>query len=850
LKNFGIKLKLIIIFIVIKLIPLFILLYIIFIGINEVKDYYNNNTKTIFKNNKKLLKTTTNNAINDSIVALDKISQESLEKQSVLLAQNIADFLYERDKDILFLSRIFLKNNEQQILNSFFQIKRKEILVHDDYLYDNNKHQWYPENLLTKKDTKIEQSSVVLRDNKKEFNKVKSRTFKTKNIPIYKEIVFLNLNGKEMYKKSNIEAYKFDISKKENTYLKAEDYWLKIQNLKEGEIYVSDVIGEYVPSKIIGHFTKEKAKKSGVKFEPKNYAYAGKENPNGKKFEGIIRFVTPVFRNFKKVGYLSFALDHRHIMEFTDTYNPVGEFMKQDIADASTGNYAFMWDWQARNISHPRDYFISGFDAKTGKRIPGWISKNLAEEFAKSKKTDLSDFLSDYPKYHNQSLNEKPNLKQLKNEGSIALDCRYLNFAPQCKGWNDITTTSNYGSFIIYWSEVWKLTTAAVIPYYTGQYKSSNTGFGFVTIGANVDEFHKAANNSKKKLDKTLDIQNKQMDKVLHSNNLKLSNFITMLLNELTFMTIIMVIVIVIIAIFISNYITSKIKNLILGIRQFSKNDFDYKINVTSKDEIGELENSFNLMAQKIKHSIEENKLKDLQLIQKSKMADMGDMMSSIIHQWKQPLNVISLESSSAVLSSSLGLSDEKEMLKKFNSIEKQTKIMSQTMDDFGNFFKPTELKKYSVYSVCNDAYKILHAIYSNKNIIINIHNINDSMVYGYPNELIQVLINILNNSRDAILHSNCEIKEIDLDILSDEKNVIIIIKDYAGGIDEKIKNNIFQAYFTTKGNNGTGIGLDICKNIITKAKGTIVFNNVSTIVNDKQYIGAQFTITLRKIDD
>ncbi len=85
-------------------------------------------------------------------------------------------------------------------------------------------------------------------------------------------------------------------------------------------------------------------------------------------------------------------------------------------------------------------------------------------------------------------------------KGSIALDCRFLNFAPQCGGWMNLTQHGGSGSFVIFWSGLWKLTTAATIPYFTGQYGNSSRGFGFVTIGANVKEFHQPALDSETRL--------------------------------------------------------------------------------------------------------------------------------------------------------------------------------------------------------------------------------------------------------------------------------------------------------------------------------------------------------------
>ena len=300
-----------------------------------------------------------------------------------------------------------------------------------------------------------------LKDNEKEFNYIDPIKYKIKEIPIYKEISFIDLNGNEKYKISNINENKLDVSNKKNTYVSSENYFKEINKLKKDEIYVSDVIGEYVGTKIIGTFTKEKAQKAGIEFEPQRYGYAGVENPLGRRFEGIVRYISPVYnKENEKIGYVSMALDHKHIREFTDTANPTGKNVKQNIPDATLGNYAFMWDYEGKNISHPRDYSIVGYDKKTGQRAMPWLSSDIAEKYYASKQ-DINEFLKNYPVFEEQSLNKKPNLKQLKEESSVGLDCRYLNFAPQCEGWMQVTENGGYGSFIINWSGVWKLTTAA-----------------------------------------------------------------------------------------------------------------------------------------------------------------------------------------------------------------------------------------------------------------------------------------------------------------------------------------------------------------------------------------------------
>jgi diguanylate cyclase (GGDEF)-like protein len=357
------------------------------------------------------------------------------------------------------------------------------------------------------------------------------------------------------------------------------------------------VIGEYVPSVVIGKFTKEKAKKLHVKFEPTKYGYAGIENPVGKKFEGIIRFVTPVYKNSKLLGYLTLALDHHHIMDFTDYINPTSP-QKYDISDASSGNYAFMWSNDFECISHPRDYFIIGYD-KNGKKVPGWIDAELEKKYEASKYKDLNQFLKTQPIFFNQSLKKKPNLKQLKI-GQVGLDCKYLNFAPQCQGWSELVNDGGYGSFIIYWSKVWKLTVAASIPYYTGDYGNSKIGFGFITIGANVEDFHKAATDTKKKIETILQNEFKKLEKNIKAISQELYKKIKQQIQHLTIITFILIVIVVYVAIILSNYITNKIKSIIIGTQKLKERNFEYKIKYNSKDEFGELIKSFNEMASSI----------------------------------------------------------------------------------------------------------------------------------------------------------------------------------------------------------------------------------------------------------
>ena len=854
MKNFSIKTKLILIFILIKIIPLLLVSYIAYEGVLKLDKYLNDNTTSLFAQSKKIILNTADKSIEDSIKNLDKKSQLALERLSLEVANNIAQFLYQRDEDVLFLSKLQLS---QEVLESFYNTKKRDIIIHGDYEFNDETKSWE-----LKEKTQIKEQRELkakLKDNSREFNFTDPLNLKTKKIPLYKEVSFFNLEGKEFYKVSSIDENLLDISLKKNTYIGVENYFKEIESLKNGEIYVSNVIGEYIPSKVIGNLTKEKTKKLGVDFDPTKFAYAGKENPLGKKFEGIIRFVTPVYKNGEKVGYVSLALDHEHIMQFSDTLNPTSNNAKQDIADASVGNYAFMWDYKGRSISHPRDYFIVGFNKVTKDYEMPWLSTDVSKKYKKSG-LDINEFLLDYPTFEEQSLEKKPNIEQLLNDGNVGLDCRYLNFAPQCQGWMQVTQNGGYGSFLILWSNVWKLSTSATIPYFTGQYSKTKRGFGFVTIGANVDEFHSAANETKANVNKILDEQTSQMQEIVQANKFQVNTFITKLINELTIVTFLMILIVVVIALMLSRYISNKIEKLLLGTRKFSNNELEYRIKVSSSDEIGKLEESFNSMAEKISglikkekelnenleqkvvHAIEEQREQEKLLIAQSRLASMGEMIGNIAHQWRQPLNALGLVLQNIQFTHEEGLLDEEYMNRSLKKANTLTSNMSQTIDDFRNFFKPSKFKEaFDIKTSVLESVELVSSTfkYFDIKIVLDLYE-EELLVEGYPNEFSQVLVNILNNAKDAFQEvSDKKEKNIVVRSFKEEGFVTIELIDNATGIDEKIIDKLFDPYFSTKEEeNGTGIGLYMTKMIIEKnMNGIIQVKNIGE--------GAIFTIKL-----
>ncbi|MFV0448106.1 MAG: putative bifunctional diguanylate cyclase/phosphodiesterase [Vibrio sp.] len=630
LSNLNIRTKLIVLFTAIKVIPLIILAVVTLIGIYSLYDFFTENTRQLEQTAERVVTSTGEIAIADSILALDRKSQESLERITDKIADSVADFLYQRDTDLLFLSSL---PQTEETFNSFMLTHRRSVMPDESsfYSYDDTTNEWQRDSALTP-ETELQQANLA--DNAREFHRVDKIKYQQHFIPIYKEVVFFDLTGQEQVKISDLNPHKVNISNHNNTYIKAERYFDVIQDLKQGDIYVSEVIGAYVPSKVIGTFTKQKAEKLGIEFAPEQHGYAGKENPKGKRFEGIVRFITPIFSAGEKIGYLSLALDHRHLMEFTDTFDPLG-YSSLESSDASAGNYTFMFDYMGRSISHARDYHIAGFDPETGERAIPWLASEIDQAFKLSGATDIRQFLATYPTFDAQALSKKPSLESVK-QGQIGVDCRYLNFAPHCQGWMQLTENGGLGSFIIHWSNIWKLTTASTIPYYTGQYANSPRGFGFVTLGANTEEFHRAALKTRDNLDVLLNDQLTHIKRIVNNTEQRTKQETDSLINQLVVATALMIVLMISIAVWISNALRQRIQKLITGANQYALNHFDYRIPIDSKDEIGMLSVSFNDMAAALQHHIWKEKQYSESL--ESRIAERTKQLISLNLQIEQQL--------------------------------------------------------------------------------------------------------------------------------------------------------------------------------------------------------------------
>ena len=235
-----------------------------------------------------------------------------------------------------------------------------------------------------------------------------------------------------------------------------------------------------------------------------------------------------------------------------------------------------------------------------------------------------------------------------------------------------------------------------------------------------------------------------------------------------------------------------------------------------------------------------EKKEKTKLLIQQSKMATMGEMIGAIAHQWKQPLNILSLLVDDLIDSYEYNELDDKYIETFSNKSNKQILFMSKTIEDFKNFFKPNkERNSFNLSDSISEVLSIIAVNFKKYNISIEIQNI-DFELSLFENELKQVLINIVNNSKDAILENHIRDGKIYIEALEKDKNLIIAISDNGGGMSEKVLKNLFKPYFTTK-SKGTGIGLYMCKMILNESLN-------GDIKAERFKDGSRFEITLKDI--
>ena len=254
---------------------------------------------------------------------------------------------------------------------------------------------------------------------------------------------------------------------------------------------------------------------------------------------------------------------------------------------------------------------------------------------------------------------------------------------------------------------------------------------------------------------------------------------------------------------------------------------------------------ALNLLNQQLDQKVKDEVLKRADqeqiLIQQSRFAAMGEMIGNIAHQWRQPLNALGLLMQNveyAYENDTLNDAYIKRIVKKGNTL---TQSMSQTIDDFRNFFKPNkELEIFSLAKAYSSTIEMVGSSIASNAIVIKEEIDKSVCINGFQSEFSQVLLNILNNAKDALIEHKVNDRVIYISIYKDSKFAYFTISDNAGGIKDDIIEKIFDPYFTTKEEGkGTGIGLYMSK--------TIIENNMHgllSVKNNKE--GVSFKIKIK----
>lgn len=816
--KFGIRSKLIALFVVIKVVPLILLAYLAWQGVQQLGISLSHETDQLAEEVKTTVADMSTRFAKESVRALDDRAREELERLTTDTARAVADFLHDRDRDILLAAT--LPTNEQQY-KKFLETRTRFTTEIGNWKLASDGQSWEPQN---KAQPTFELASSLNAENLQDFHsRPPEAVSRHVPSPLYFELTYLDLNGQEIIKATQghvLTKELRDVSQKANTWSKAETYFSALKALKPGQIYVSDVIGPYVPSRLIGPVTPDNAKRAGVPYEPEKEAFAGQENPHGKPFQGIVRWATPVVKEGVITGYVTLALNHTHIRSFTDNLTPTAERYTA-VPDASSGNYAFMWDHKDRNIAHPRHHSITGFDPNTGEYATPWLEDSIYQKW-KTSKQPLADFLRNVRTFDDQSRDKKP-AKELTRTGHLGLDCRYLNFAPQCQGWHDLTQYGGSGSFLILWSGVWKRTTAAAIPYFTGQYANSPRGFGYITIGANVEDFHAPAVATAELMNERVAefgerLKRKQtglQDMIERSVNYTAAN--------LSGSTMVMLVLVLIVAVWLASVLTRRVTDLVGGLARIEAGDLSFRFQRGANDELGHLNNSLNHMADSVQSSLEQSEAARLQAEENSQMK--SDFVANVSHELRTPLNGI-------LGFSEIILEDAKDT---------ETREFAQTIHQSGQHL-------LSVVNDMLDVAKIEAGHMTFESVLVDIRALLEEVVLlhtGYAQQKgLHLEINLANNLPEQICTDPTRLRQVINNLLSNavkfttkgeitvsaqwrSNELIVGVRDTGPGIAPHVQETVFERFrqassFVTREHGGTGLGLALVRELVKLMGGKL----------------------------
>ncbi len=304
---------------------------------------------------------------------------------------------------------------------------------------------------------------------------------------------------------------------------------------------------------------------------------------------------------------------------------------------------------------------------------------------------------------------------------------------------------------------------------------------------------------------------------------------------------------------FFARWVTRPVSILSKLATQVSNGNLNVKSTINRHDEIGALSKSFNQMVEslrqskkklenynqqleqevkkrtlaldalnknldkKVKEEVAHRQEQERLLIHQSRLAAMGEMIGAIAHQWRQPLNALSLVLQNQNINYQLGKLDDLTMEQSMKKSERLINKMSTTIDDFRNFFKPNKhAESFNIKDLIISTISLVDAQFKSHNIDITITCKDDLNIIGFQGEFSQAILNLINNAKDTLIEREITKPKINISAHNGPNGINISIHDNAGGILLDIINKIYDPYFTTKEEGkGTGIGLYMSKMIV-----------------------------------
>jgi len=267
---------------------------------------------------------------------------------------------------------------------------------------------------------------------------------------------------------------------------------------------------------------------------------------------------------------------------------------------------------------------------------------------------------------------------------------------------------------------------------------------------------------------------------------------------------------------------------MVLGVVSYLISKYIAQIFTSYKEKVYKKEQAlkeFNkMLTSRINEALKEAKRKDQALLHQSRLAQMGEMISMIAHQWRQPLCEISGIFMEMQTAAKFDKADKKFIEDEVKDGNRIISYMSKTIDDFRDFFKPAKTKEdFSLTHACEEAITLASASLKNRDIKLSLHVKKDLHVSGYASEFAQVILNLILNAKDVLIERDVKKPQITVSINEAE----VKVSDNAGGIDDEILEKVFEPYFSTKKTAGTGLGLYMSKMIIEEnMSGKITVTN------------------------